>query len=356
MKKVILLLVVFVALAVTAAVYLRSSDKTVGVCMPMRAVDRWMLDGDNIKKQLEAKGYKVILEYAENDNERQRAQIENMIDRRCSALIIAAADCYGLNDVLEKARKNDIKIIAYDRLLMQTEFVDYYCTFDNFEVGAVQGEYIEKAFNLKDAAPESANIEIVSGAADDSCAVENYNGQMSVLKPYIDGGKIKVFSGETGFEPTAIADWSSEGAKNYMKNLLSKYYADGAQLDAVLSANDSMARGVIEALEEAGYGSKDKPWPVITGQDCDKENVTAMIKGVQSMSLFIDTRALATRAVDLTDDILLGKTPTINNATRYDNEVKIVPASICKPIYVDKNNYSEVLVRSGYYKREDFTE
>jgi putative multiple sugar transport system substrate-binding protein len=355
MKKIIaLLLLGALLLTMLAGCSSSSSSKLIGVCMPMRAVDRWMLDGDNIKKQLEAKGYSVLLEYAENDNEKQRAQIEAMINKKSQALIIAAADCYGLNDVLEKARANNIKIIAYDRLLMQTEFVDYYCTFDNFEVGAVQGEYIENAFALNKAEAQSINMEIISGAADDSCAVENYNGQMSVLKPYLDSGKIKVTSGETEFEPTAIADWSTELAEGYMKNLLTEYYTDGVTLDVVLSANDSMARGAINALVAAGYGSGDKPWPVITGQDCDKENVSAIIKGEQSMSLFIDTRALASRAVDLVDDLLTNKNPVINNTTRYDNEVKIVPASICKPIYVDKDNYSEILVRSGYYKEEDF--
>jgi putative multiple sugar transport system substrate-binding protein len=356
MKKIISLLI---ALATVLAVLSGcaaggGSSKLIGVLMPMRAVDRWMLDGDNIKKQLEAKGYTVILEYAENDNALQISQIENIIEKKCQALIIAAADCYGLNDVLEKASKSSIKIIAYDRLLMDTEFVDYYVTFDNFEVGAVQGEYIEKTFNLKDAAAEPINLEIISGAPDDSCAVENYNGQMSVLKPYIDSGKINVISGETEFEPTAIADWSSDGAESYMTALLAEHYGDGTRLDVVLSANDSMARGVIAALKSAGYGGDGKAFPAITGQDCDKESVTAIINGEQSMSLFIDTRALSTRAVDLVDDVLFGKPPAIDNTTRYDNGAKIVPTTICKPLYVDKDNYSEILIRSGYYKEEDF--
>jgi putative multiple sugar transport system substrate-binding protein len=355
MKKVFLLLIVITTLLVTMiGCGTSNADKIIGVCMPKHNVDRWLQDGDNIRKQLQAKGYEVILEYADDDTETQKAQIESMIDRKCQALIIAATDSYGLNDVLEKASEAKIKIIAYDRLLMETEFVDYYCTFDNFELGEEQGKYIEDIFGLQDAASEPINMEIISGAADDSCAVENYDGQMNILKPYIDSGKINVLSGETGFEQTAIADWSTENAETYMRKLLDSHYANGEKLDAILATNDSIARGVTTVLKEDGYKSGSADWPVITGQDCDAENVAAIIDGDQAMSMFVDTRALATRVVDLTDDVLLGKTPTINNTTRYDNGVKIVPTSICKSIYVDKSNYLEILVRSGYYKEEDF--
>jgi putative multiple sugar transport system substrate-binding protein len=355
MKKILLSVIVFAMLIMTAAGCTeKNSAKLIGVCMPKHNVARWLPEGDNIRKQLQAKGYEVILEYADDDTELQKAQIERMIDRKCQALIIAATDSYALNDVLEKARKAEIKIIAYDRLLMQTEFVDYYCTFDNFELGEAQAKYIEKVFGLQGAAPKPINMEIISGAADDSCAVENYDGQMSVLKPYIDSGKINVISGKTAFEPTAIADWSTDNAEAYTRNLLSTYYAHGEKLNMILATNDSIARGVITVLKEAGYESGSEAWPVITGQDCDAENVAAIINGEQSMSMFVDTRALATRVVNLVDDVFFGRTPTINNTTRYDNGVKIVPASICKSIYVDKDNYFEILVRSGYYKKEDF--
>jgi putative multiple sugar transport system substrate-binding protein len=355
MKKILSLIIVLAMLiTVMAGCSAKNSSKLIGVCMPKHNVDRWLQDGDNIRKQLQAKDYEVILEYADDDTAIQIKQIESMIDKKCQAIIIAATDSYGLNDVLEKASKANIKIIAYDRLLMDTEFVDYYVTFDNFELGEAQGKYIEELFKLQDAASEPINMEIISGAADDSCAVENYDGQMSVLKPYIDSGKINVLSGETRFEPTAIADWSTENAEIYMRKLLSEYYANGEKLDVVLATNDSIARGVITVLEENGYESGSDAWPVITGQDCDAENVAAIISGEQSMSMFVDTRALSTRVVDLVDDVLLGKEPTINDTTRYDNGVKIVPTSICKSIYVDKDNYIEILVRSGYYKEEDF--
>ena len=329
-----------------------NSEKIIGICMPKQDVDRWTEDGQNLKGQLEAKGYKIILEYAEDSPEKQIEQIESMIEKKCGALIIAATDCYGaLNDVLEKAEKENIKIIAYDRLIMNTENVDYFCTFDNFEIGERQGRYIVDTFNL-DAGGGPITMEIFSGAIDDSCSPENYEGQMSVLSQYIENGKIIVKSGQITLEDTAIADWATENARARMGDLLNKYYGGGACPDVILSTNDSMAMGVIGALKDAGYTSGGS-WPVITGMDCDKDNIIAIINGEQAMSLFIDTKALAKRAVDLTDDILMKKTPANLDNTRFENGKKIIPTSICKSVYVDIDTYIDVLVRSGYYSEED---
>ena len=197
-------------------------------------------------------------------------------------------------------------------------------------------------------------MEIFSGAADDSTSIENYNGQMRTLKPYIDSGKIIVPSGRIDPITTAIENWATENAKARMEELLAAFYDGGARLDAVLSTNDSMALGVIMALKDAGYGAGDKPFPVLTGMDCDVENVIAVKNGEQSMSMFIDTRALATWAVTLVDDVLNGKSPRNMNTDRFDNNAKIVPTSICKAIYVDKDNYLDILTKDGYYKPEDF--
>ena len=330
-----------------------SKEQWVGVCMPKKDVERWRLDGSNIKMQLEAKGYKVMLEYADDNPEKQIAQINSMIDKKCKALIIAAADCYNLNSVLEKASNAGIKVVAYDRLIMDTQYVDYYCTFDNYEIGAEQGKYIIKKLDL-DNRTEPVTLELFSGAADDSTSIENYNGQMSALKPYIDSGKIVIPSGQTDSVTTAIANWATDNASARMEELLATYYNGGRQLDVVLSTNDSMALGVIKALKNAGYGATDKPLPVLTGMDCDIENVIAIKNGEQSMSMFIDTRALATWAVSLVDDIISGKTPKNLNTDRFDNNVKTVATSICMAIYVDKDNYLDILTKDGYYKPEDF--
>jgi len=330
-----------------------NDERWIGVCMPKKDVERWKLDGSNIRMQLEAKGYRVMLEYADDDPDKQIEQIEAMIEKKCKALIIAAADCFNLDSTLEQAYKEGITVVAYDRLIMDTQYVDYYCTFDNFEIGVEQGNYIVRAKNL-DARTDSVTMELFSGAADDSTSIENYNGQMHVLRQYIDNGRIVVRSGQTDPISTAIENWATENAQTRMKSLLETYYGDGAPIDVVLSTNDSMALGVIEALRDAGYGAEGKPFPVLTGMDCDIENIIAIKNGEQSMSMFIDTRALATWAVSLVDDVLHGKEPRNLNTDRYFNNVKIVATSICKAIYVDKDNFLDILTKDGYYRPEDF--
>jgi len=329
-----------------------SNESWIGVCMPKKDVERWKLDGSNIKMQLEAKGYKVMLEYADDDPDKQVAQISEMIARKCKVLIIAAADCYNLDATLALAYKEGIKVIAYDRLIMDTEYVDYYCTFDNYEIGVEQGRYIARALEL-DSRGGPYTMELFSGAADDSTSIENYKGQMDELRPYLDSGMIVIPSGQIDPLTTAIENWATENAQARMEGLLAAYYADGRRIDAVLSTNDSMALGVIAALKGAGYGA-DKPFPILTGMDCDIENIIAIKNGEQSMSMFIDTRALASWAVNLADDVLSGKSPKNLNTDRFDNNVKIVATSICKAIYVDRGNYMAVLTSDGYYKPEDF--
>jgi len=351
--KIIPIVLFLLLLVIQLSACTNNDENWIGVCMPKKDVERWKLDGSNIKMQLEAKGYKVMLEYADDDPDKQIEQIEEMIAKKCKALIIAAADCFNLDSTLEQAAKEGIKIVAYDRLIMDTQYVDFYCTFDNFEIGVEQGNYIIKAMDL-DNRTAPVTMELFSGAADDSTSIENYNGQMHALSPYIDSGKIVIPSGQIDPITTAIENWSTENAKARMEQLLATYYSDGARIDVILSTNDSMALGVISALKNAGYGDGDKPFPVLTGMDCDIENIIAIKNGEQSMSMFIDTRALATWAVSLVDDVLNGKTPKNLNTDRYDNNVKIVATSICKAIYVDINNYLDILTKDGYYKPEDF--
>lgn len=351
---VVLALALILAATLVSLASCAETETIIGVCMPKQDVARWTKDGQALKQQLENKGYKVILEYAEDNPDKQAEQIQGLIDQKCKALIIAAAECYGeLNEVLEKAAKDKIKIVAYDRLIMNTENVDYFCTFDNFEVGETQGNYIVEKFKLdKDGVP--ITLELFSGAIDDSCSPENYAGQMSILQKYIDNGKIIVKSGQTSLEDTAIVNWNTENAQERMSALLNEYYADGNGPDVILSTNDSMATGVIAALKEAGYGNGGKIWPIVTGMDCDKENVVAIINGDQAMSLLIDPKALAKRAVELTDDILSGRTPAnLETVRKFPNGKKDVPTSICKSIFVDIDTYKDVIINGGIWSEED---
>ncbi|MHB8277420.1 MAG: multiple monosaccharide ABC transporter substrate-binding protein [Candidatus Humimicrobiaceae bacterium] len=338
--------------ATTAAETKAAAGKLIGVTMPTKAQQRWNQDGDNMKKQLEAKGYTVDIQFAENDVNTQLSQLENQITKGSKVLIITSIDGSALSEVLKKAADAGIRVIAYDRLIMKTPNVDYYASFDNFQVGVIQGTYIEKALGLKDG-KGPFNIELFAGSPDDNNATLFNKGAMSIIQPYIDSKKLVVKSGQTEFTKIAINSWKSETAQARMDNLITANYAGGTKLDAVLSPNDSLAIGIIAALGNVGYGTADKPYPIITGQDCDKANVIAMIDGKQSMSVFKDTRTLAAKVVEMVDAIMKGKDVPVNDTKTYNNGVKVVPSFLCAPVFADKNNYKEILIDSGYYTEAD---
>lgn len=322
--------------------------KLVGVAMPTKDLQRWNQDGANMEKQLKEAGYQVDLEYASNDIQTQVSQIENMISNGCDVIVIASINGESLGTVLEQAKKDNIPIIAYDRLIMNSDAVSYYATFDNFMVGTKQGEYIKEKLDL-DNATGPFNLEIFTGDPGDNNARYFYGGAMEVLQPYIDSGKLVVPSGSTEFEKVATADWSTEKAQARMDAIIASYYADGTVLDAVLCSNDSTALGVTNALV-AAYTEK---YPIITGQDCDKANVKNMLDGKQSMSIFKDTRTLATQVVKMVDAILKGTEAPVNDRESYDNGTGIVPSYLCEPVFADSSNYKELLIDSGYYTEDD---
>jgi len=350
MKRFLAVLVgVAIALSVLPA---QASGALVGVAMPTQSLQRWNQDGANMKAKLEAKGYKVDLQFANNDINTQIQQLENMVTKGAKVLVIASIDGSVLSDVLKKAQENGIKVIAYDRLIMNTPNVDYYATFDNFKVGVIQGKYIESALGL-DKGKGPFNIELFGGSPDDNNATFFFNGAMSVIKPYLDKKKLVIPTGQKDFTVIAIQSWESAKAQARMDNLITAKYAGKTKLNVVLSPNDSLAIGIVASLKNAGYGTAKKPYPILTGQDCDKANVKALIAGQQSMSIFKDTRTLAAKVVDMVDAIMQGKSAPVNDTKTYNNGVKIVPSFLCDPVYADKNNYKALLVDSGYYTAAD---
>lgn len=328
------------------------NSKLVGVAMPTQSLQRWNQDGANMKAKLEAKGYKVELQYGQDDVNTQVQQVENMITKGCKTLVVASIDGASMTSVLKTAKAHKVTVIAYDRLLMNTPDVDYYATFDNFKVGALQGAFIEEKLGLK-AKKGPFNIELFVGSPDDNNAKLFNQGAMSILQPYIDSGVLVVPSGQTNYTAIAIQAWKSEVAQARMDNLITANYTKGKKLDAVLSPNDSLAIGIIASLKSNGYGTAKKPYPVITGQDCDKPNVKAMIAGQQSMSVFKDTRTLADKVVEMVDDVIAKKTVPVNDTKTYNNGAKVVPTFLCDPVFADKSNYKSLLIDSGYYTEAD---
>ena len=319
----------------------------VGVAMPTKDLQRWNQDGANMKEQLEAAGYEVDLQYASNDVPTQVSQIENMINSGCKVLVIASIEGDSLGTVLEQAKENNIPVIAYDRLIMNSDAVTYYATFDNKLVGIKQGQYIEQQLGLASGAGPF-NIELITGDPGDNNARFFFGGAMEVLQPYIDNGQLVVRSGQTSFDEVATANWATEAAQNRFDAIISAYYSDGTQLDAVMASNDSTAQGVTTSLENNYTGA----WPIITGQDCDIVSVQNMIAGKQSMSIFKDTRTLAAKTVEMVDAILKGGEAPVNDKETYDNGTGIIPSYLCEPVFADINNYEELLIDSGYYTED----
>ncbi len=323
----------------------------VGISMPTKSSERWVNDGENMVKEFKALGYKTDLQYAEDVVENQVSQIENMITKGVSVLVVAPIDGEALTDVLEKANKQDIQVIAYDRLIKNSKYVSYYATFDNFKVGVLEGSYIEKKLGLKDG-KGPFNIELFAGSPDDNNAYFFFDGAMSVLKPYIESGKLVVKSGQTKFEQGATLRWDGAVAQARMDNLLSAHYTT-EKIDAVLSPYDGISIGIISSLKGVGYGKADKPMPVITGQDAELASVKSIIAGEQTQTVFKDTRELAKKAVAMVDAILKGKEAEVNDTKTYDNGKKVVPAYLLEPVSVDAANYKSVLVDSGYYTEKE---
>ena len=351
-KKLVLAMAAAMAITSCAVPAFASDDAAgggkIGISMPTQSLERWNRDGSYLEEQFKAAGYDVELTYSDNETDRQVNDIQNLISDGVDLLVVAAIDGEALNTVMDEAADAGIPVIAYDRLIMNSDAVTYYATFDNYMVGTKQGEYIRDQLDLDNAAGPF-NIELVTGDPGDNNARFFFGGAMDVLQPYIDAGKLVVKSGQTDFETVATANWSTETAQSRMDAIISANYADGTKLDAVLCSNDSTALGVTNSLE-ANYTGE---WPIITGQDCDKPNVKNMISGKQSMSIFKDTRTLASKVVEMVDAVMKGGEAPVNDTTTYDNGTGVIPSYLCEPVFADASNYKELLIDSGYYTEAD---
>ena len=347
MKLTRLLFSTAAAALVSVAAY---AQGTVGIAMPTQSSSRWISDGNSMVEQFEAAGYKTILQYAEDDIPNQLAQIENMITNGVDILVIAAIDGTTLSNALENASFADIRVIAYDRLIRDSEYVDYYATFDNFKVG------VQQATSLVDGLKERFgdgpyNVELFGGSPDDNNAYFFYDGAMSVLQPLIDAGKVNIVSGQMGMETVGTLRWDGAVAQARMDNLLSAHYTD-AQVQGVLSPYDGLSIGIISSLKGVGYGSGDLKMPIVTGQDAELRSIKSMLAGEQYSTVFKDTRELARVTVGMADALLAGSEPEINDTKTYNNGVKVVPSYLLEPVSVDMSNWEDVILGSGYYTRD----
>lgn len=332
----------------------------VGVAMPTTTSLRWIEDGDNLKAQLEALGYQVDLQYAENDVPTQVDQLQSMIDAGADLLVVGSIDGTALTDQLAQAADAGIPVIAYDRLIRESPDVDYYATFDNFRVGTQQATSLLQGLGVLDDAGEPTGatgpytIEVFAGSSDDNNATVFYEGAFSVLQPYLDAGVLQVPSGETDFATIAIEAWDAKVGGERMTRLLDGVYA-GTDLviDGVLSPYDGISIAIIDVLKGAGYGTPARPLPVVVGQDAEAPSIKSVIAGEQFSSIYKDTRQLAEVTVAMGDALLKGTAPEVNDVTSYDNGVTTVPTYLLAPVVVTATNYESLLVGGGYYTEED---
>ncbi|NCB02496.1 MAG: sugar ABC transporter substrate-binding protein [Spirochaetia bacterium] len=317
--------------------------------MPTKEQPIWIAQGDELVAKFEANGYRTRLEFAEDVVERQVAQIENAVLLGSKYIVIAAVDSYALSDAVEKAKAAGTYVLANDRLIMNTKAVDFYVTFDLFELGVAQGRYIEETLGLDKGAKGPFNLEIIGGSPDDPNAQVFYNGAMSRLKPYLDKGSLRVPSGQVDFNVIATLAWDSSKAQARMDNLLGAYYTD-KKVDAVLAAADCVALGAISALASMGYGTPARPFPIVTGQDCELTAIKSIINGQQSMTMFLDAEVLADKTFEVISSFEKGMKP--KQDTTFYNDMIDVPTAMYDPVLVTKDNYN-IVVERGLYTEED---
>ncbi|MFC3686838.1 multiple monosaccharide ABC transporter substrate-binding protein [Aquipuribacter hungaricus] len=338
-------------------------DLTIGVSMPTQTSERWIADGEAVESQLTEAGYDVDLQFAGDDIPTQSQQVDQMITQGADVLIVAAIDGTALGGQLEAAAAAGIPVISYDRLIRDSENVDFYVTFDNFAVGQAQGTALLTGLGVLNAdgsagtATGPFNVELFAGSLDDNNAFFFFDGAMDVLQPFIDDGTLVVKSGQTSIEDAATLRWDQATAQDRMDDLLTGNYNDGSRVDGVLSPYDGISRGIITSLTNAGYGPTTtegaQPMPIITGQDAEIASIKLIADGVQSSTIFKDTRLLAEQAVSAAQAFLDGSEPEANDTETYDNGVKVVPSYLLEVETVTADNIQPVLVDSGYWTAEE---
>ncbi|ABK02496.1 monosaccharide ABC transporter substrate-binding protein, CUT2 family [Arthrobacter sp. FB24] len=312
-------------------------NSSIGVALPQKTSENWVLAEKLFNDGLNGAGFKADVQFANGGVSEQQNQISAMVTKGAKVIIVGAIDGAQLGTQLKQAKDSGATIIAYDRLLLNTENVDYYVAYDNFKVGELQGQALLDGMKAKKPSGPY-NIELFAGSPDDANAKVFFDGAMSVLKPKIDDGTLKVVSGQTSFEQAVTQGWKAENAQRRADTLLTGSYGT-ASLDGVLSPNDTLARAVLTSVKAAG-----KPLPIITGQDSEVESVKSIMAGEQYSTINKDTRKLVEHAITMVKDIQAGKTPEINDDKSYNNTVKTVPAYLLDPVIVTKENVKTAYV------------
>ncbi len=339
---------------------------TIGISMPTKSEERWNKDGNNLKAKLEKAGYKVILSFADDKPAQQNADIENMVNNNAKLVVVASKDGTAVGPAVEKAHDAGAKVIAYDRLIMNTKAVDYYATFQLEQVGVLEATYLIEKLGLKDGAKGPFNIELFTGSPDDNNAKYFFKGAWDLLQPYFESGVLVSPSNHgqgvtkdfkvDDWQSISVQSWKTEQAQKDMESILDSTYAHGERLDAVLSPYDGITQGVINAIESKRPDMKPgtDSWPYITGQDAMEISVANISKDKQGETVFKDVNKLADAVYDMIIEIAEGKDVSGINGKFNNNNID-VPSKLLDPQSITKDNLSD-LVKAEYITQERFDE
>ena len=339
---------------------------TIGISMPTKSEERWNKDGNNLKKKLEAAGYKVLLSFADDKPAQQNADIENMVNNNAKIVVVASKDGTAVGPAVEKARDAGAKVIAYDRLIMNTDAVDYYATFQLEQTGVLEATWLIDKLGLKDGATGPFNIEVFTGSPDDNNAKYFFKGAWDLLQPYFEKGVLVNPSNHGGgvtkdftvkdWQKISVQSWKAEQAQKDMESILDSTYAHGEKLDAVLSPYDGISQGVINAIQSKRPDMKPgtDSWPFITGQDAMEIAVANIAKDMQGQTVFKDVNKLADAVYDMVLEIAQGKKVSGLNGKFNNNNID-VPSKLLDPVSITKDNLTD-LVKADYITQSRFDE
>ena len=313
-----------------------AKDAVIGVALPQKTSENWVVGEQAFISGLQAAGFQGQVQFANGGVSEQQNQISAMIEKGAKVLVVGAIDGSQLGTQLAAAKQAGITVIAYDRMLTNTPDVDYYVSFDNYKVGQLQGQSLLDGLKARKGDKSKWNIELIAGSPDDNNAKVFFDGAMSVLQPKIDDGTLTVLSKQTSFEQVVTQGWKAENAQKRMDTVLSGFYQK-ADLDGILSPNDTLARAAMTSVKDAG-----KDLPVVTGQDSEVESVKSIMAGQQYSTIYKDARAEANQAIEMVKALQQGGTPEVNDTKSYNNGVKVVPSYLLTPVIVTKDNAAEV--------------
>lgn len=333
MRKIFLILSLAVCALLSGCTEDTAQRDSVQIVFPTTSSGIWKYIGELCASLMREANYEVEL-YHCTTPENQVEQLKEAIEKNPAAIVIGAQDTGNLGETLALAKEKGIPVIAYDRLIMHTDAISYYASFENTSVGEFQARYVEEKLNLKSGAGPFT-IEFIGGDSTDTNAPLFFNGAYNYLRPYIDKGQLVVLSGQTAFNAVATEGWKKENAQRRMTEILQKYYGDGKSLNVVIAANDDLAEGLIRAEESVGYSGTPT---ILTGQDAGANGIANIKAGKQSMTIYKDPEILCSKIVRMVKAVTEGSQPAINDVTNIKNDVMTVPSYLCIPMIVDIEN------------------